>query len=86
VIAEMDLGDAREVCVEEGVPFDAAEPVEALRQKLRAHMCGGGEAAAKSTVPTERAAAAWAFDATLPTQVSLAKGDVVTVVERIHDA
>ena len=37
-------------------------------------------------MPAERAAAAWPFDATLPTQVSLAKGDVVTIIKRVDDA
>ena len=37
-------------------------------------------------MPAERAAAAWPFDATLPTQVSLAKGDIVTIIERVDDA
>ena len=34
----------------------------------------------------ERATAAWEFKATLPAQVSLAKGDVVTIIKRIDDA
>jgi hypothetical protein len=37
-------------------------------------------------MPAERAAAAWPFDATLPAQVSLAKGDVVTIIKRVDDA
>ena len=60
----MDIGDARDVCVEEGVPFDAVEPVEALRQKLRAHFCGGGEPAPEPAAePEEQAAAAAAKSA-----------------------
>ena len=39
VIAEMDLDDARDVCVEEGVPFEEGEALHVLQGKLRSHMC-----------------------------------------------
>jgi hypothetical protein len=39
VIAEMDLDDARDVCTDEGVPFQESEPLHALQEKLRLHMC-----------------------------------------------
>ena len=39
VIAEMDLDDARDVCAEEGVPFDDSDPLHVLQEKLRKRMC-----------------------------------------------